>query len=290
MNCDYCFLSRKARTEECIPTDDLRRALRTIGSHIRKTENIEFMGGEPTLDMDRLEYAVSFLDEVPISISTNGYYISTRLRAILHQHENIHISVSIDGPRWVNQYRRTWKGTGTHERVEGNILALIDEFGNQRISAHMTVTPATVAYITESVKYLDTLGLRHIGVGIVEGRERAFTMTRARMDRYIREMKHVADLCHVGVISARITELDEPPPPQKHYVKATNDTPLMEIAGGIIPGNAVSYEPDTDIQRARLMLYSYRQTLKETGDREKRDEYTDITDNRGAEGLPSGEC
>ncbi|MEV4459851.1 radical SAM protein [Microbispora sp. NPDC049633] len=133
INCDYCYWFRDSSVYERPPllTEEAERALlRRLAEHITEYKlrrfSILFHGGEPLLFGKRrstalfealreLEYDTGI--QLKLSMTTNGLLLDDEWARILCENE-IHVTISIDGPPQVHDLRRRdFRGFGTHAAV-----------------------------------------------------------------------------------------------------------------------------------------------------------------------------
>lgn len=118
------FLFEQLRTKEC---------------------SVGFFGGEPLLNMKLLKHLIPYAlkkgeDEgktVHFTITTNGTLLSDELIRFLNEN-NIHIVLSIDGPREIQDYNRPFKnGTGSYDIIYLTLKSLLTS-RKGRITARST--------------------------------------------------------------------------------------------------------------------------------------------------------
>lgn len=101
MNCSFCHIKQEMKDKST--NDDLAKI---VENFIRQNEHIGFehfsiSGGEPFLHIqkmqDILDVILSYDNNVPISIMSNGTYISSHIVNALNEFENIRVVVSLSG-------------------------------------------------------------------------------------------------------------------------------------------------------------------------------------------------
>ncbi len=140
IDCKYCYWFRDSTVytlPKVLTVESENLLLQRLIEHIKtydlKEFNILFHGGEPLLfGKSRFEGLLKKIEQITIqtnckfslSITTNGIGIDKVWVRIFKQY-NILVSISIDGPHFVNDLNRVdFKGRGTHQKVEKSILLL----------------------------------------------------------------------------------------------------------------------------------------------------------------------
>lgn len=200
MDCTYCYEKDKTST---YTWDEIKNILDGIlnNSSDRKC-SIEFLGGEPIIGFSHIKKTVEYMeaaDDFEVDhymITTNGTILNEEILQWLRDNPKVYISISIDGGRVANMLR-IYKTTGktTLEDVVKNSKILLDEFGPQRIFAHMVTHPWNVYLVSKSVKYIYDVGFRDITVGVIES---TGDITQEYADRLIQEMHKVSNIIKDG--------------------------------------------------------------------------------------------
>lgn len=129
---------------------------------------IQFHGGEPLLDYDKLVYIVNTLlsgkkteQQIMFGVTTNAAFLDHEKIDYLSKYMNFGFSISLDGNKKVNDMMRISNSDeGTYESIiEQTKLAL--EM-NHKIRIRLTFTPETVPFLFESVKHCVEIGARII--------------------------------------------------------------------------------------------------------------------------------
>src|SRR5258708_33244176 len=108
---------------------------------------IEFQGGEPMLNFDRIIHIVSRAEEINLSekrdlqfvIATNLAVVTDEILAFCKEH-SILISTSLDGPKDLHNKNRPRPGHDSYERAIAGIEKARQVLGHDRVSALMTTT------------------------------------------------------------------------------------------------------------------------------------------------------
>lgn len=138
------------------------------------TAGICFFGGEPLLEKDLLQKAVTRCQQhaketgIPFQckMTTNGTLLD---KAFIQYAKSIgmHIGLSFDGTGQ-DRCRRYRDGSGTFSDLERNAKLLLEQLPNSY--AMMTIAPEAVDTYTDSVKYLYQLGFRNMNATLAYGK------------------------------------------------------------------------------------------------------------------------
>jgi molybdenum cofactor biosynthesis enzyme MoaA len=190
LRCKYCYETDRATT---YTTDEI---LKTCDDILKSRElfSVEFIGGEPLLSFNHIKTAYEYIKSKTnlvssFCISTNLTLLSDEIIEFLKKNEDVRVSVSVDGNKYMNQLRVTKDGLGTHDIVMENIRILLREIGDYRTAVHMVSHPYNVGYICDGIKYLYDNGVRRIAVGIIES---TVEIGEEFATRYISEMNKLS--------------------------------------------------------------------------------------------------
>jgi uncharacterized protein len=158
LRCRYCYAcGGERRISMSRP-----KALRAIDVMAKcfKSFKIQFTGGEPLLNLDLIEEAVDYLDElglqVPCQVQTNATLITPDVAGRL-QSLKIGIGVSLDGPPPVNDALRPFPdGKGSSGFAMRGIAALRDE--GIRVGATCVLSRANAGALAGLVDVLSYFG------------------------------------------------------------------------------------------------------------------------------------
>ncbi len=164
LSCRYCYVKQEGHfmsPEVCRSAVELAAG---AGGHC----GIVFFGGEPLLCKERIFETVAYAKALQeqgrgryhYKITTNGMLLDDEFLRYSLEHE-IFIALSHDGIRPAHDANRVRRdGKGTFEALEENAKKLLRY--RPYAPAMMTVSPNTVCYYTESIKYLYGLGFRYL--------------------------------------------------------------------------------------------------------------------------------
>jgi uncharacterized protein len=132
LKCTYCYEHETVFTRKSIDMSRpiASRALEKFYETFHSIHQLMFIGGEPSLSEDLIEFAVQRAIELSrknggpdpeICMITNGTHMTERLFEIIRTYD-IQLTFSIDGPANVHDANRTRKdGSGTYDEVNKNI-------------------------------------------------------------------------------------------------------------------------------------------------------------------------
>ncbi|MBD3359621.1 MAG: radical SAM protein [Candidatus Buchananbacteria bacterium] len=204
LNCKYCFGNygkNKGKMSPILAKKILISMLKKVRKNNRnKKVQILFSGGEPTLNMELIVSIVDFLKSKQISsdfsISTNGIMPEHKLEYLIKN--NFFIRLSCDGiPRIQNLQRPTVAGGPSADILEKNIRKIVK--ANSRHLVKVVITPQSLNYMCDAVKYLSNLGIRNIRLDHIRNHGRSLSNYRKMVNQnmfienFISIMKHVDD-------------------------------------------------------------------------------------------------
>lgn len=129
------------------------------------TENyfLNFYGGEPLLAFNLIKRIFTFLPEKnkihkkagQYSITTNGSLLTEEIIQFLDEH-NFSVEISFDG--LAQEFQRN---KGSTHKIAAKIKKLL-EYPNIELEVNSVFTPNTIAYLTDSIKYVLDLGVPNV--------------------------------------------------------------------------------------------------------------------------------
>lgn len=176
MACAYCFEGRKNRL--VMSADMAGRAVdwlldETVSGHGGHVD-VTFFGGEPLLEADTIRETVAYAreraaacgKEISFSVTTNGTLFTEELASFCRE-EGFGMVLSCDGVREAHDtMRRTASGEGSFPLVERNFPKVLSLDRGKEV--RMTISPRTVPWLAEGVRYLKEQGFESIAVFHVE--------------------------------------------------------------------------------------------------------------------------
>lgn len=160
LKCIYCFEKNKSHYEF-----DVAKAVEIIGKLLSvKTEfgtKIKIHGGEPFLVFDKIKllcdtiWQNNYPEYYQFHITTNGTLIHGEIQDwLLKNKERVILKLSIDGDKKSNDINRP----KSFELIDFHFL--ITTWPS--LVASMTITPQTLPYFYENIRFLNTTGFKNI--------------------------------------------------------------------------------------------------------------------------------
>lgn len=166
LSCSYCQVSRASEHAEGYDLRDehLDQIEKFWSEYAGDTIKIEFQGGEPTLRSDLvreiMNRATKHFESVEFAICTNLMNLTPAVIELFDD-PRMHISTSIDGPITMMAANRT--GTSLRaERFFENLRAVIDTYGQKKVSALPTIPESAYDSIEAIIDFYRELGFRSI--------------------------------------------------------------------------------------------------------------------------------
>lgn len=166
LHCTYCYNDRGriANPGMMMAPEVAEAAFRRFFTEPGRQYAVAFYGGEPLLNFRTVREAVEAgrrLEaergvRISFSITTNGTVLNREILAFLDQHLSS-VTVSLDGPKAVNDQYRRHAGKGSYDRIVGNIGRLRAHC-KARLTIKGTLTGTAVPFYTESLRHLQGLG------------------------------------------------------------------------------------------------------------------------------------
>ena len=182
LKCKYCYANqgKYLKCDGDMSVQTLRNAIDIFFDRYDVIQNIMFFGGEPTLNMPAIKFACSYIKEKVeqgviknfpnLGMVTNGTNVTDELIDIINEYK-MKITVSIDGPKDVNDYQRVYlDGKGTFDDIEKNIFKLKEKCGQPfAIEATYSKVHQQLGYsVVDIVKMLkDEFGVEKVHVAPV---------------------------------------------------------------------------------------------------------------------------
>ena len=158
--CQYCQVSRQ--TEDRVAFDMsaevAERAVDLVFQSPSSAIKIEFQGGEPLLNFDRIKSVVSVAEErnrsekrnLQFVIASNLSAISDEILDFCDAHE-IYLSTSLDGPEDLHNKNRPRPGKNGYALTVAGIDRIKMRLGVDRVSALMTTTQASLDRVRDII-------------------------------------------------------------------------------------------------------------------------------------------
>jgi uncharacterized protein len=159
-SCPYCQVSRQSDDRLAFDMSE-QAAIKAVDMAFRSPSSsikIEFQGGEPLLNFDRIRHIVTLAEERNSQALKNlQFVIATNLAVVTDEHlqfcreHSILISTSLDGPADLHNKNRPRPGRDSHQRAVEGIQRARAALGHDRVSALMTTTLASLPRVREII-------------------------------------------------------------------------------------------------------------------------------------------
>jgi uncharacterized protein len=159
-SCRYCQVSRqsgnKAAFDMSLETAD--QAVDFMFKSPSSTIKVEFQGGEPLLSFEVLKGIVARVEarnatekrKVEFVVATNLALLEEEHLVFFKEHDVL-VSTSLDGPQELHNLNRPRAGSDSHQRTIAGIRRAREALGEDRVSALMTTTEASLGRPKEIV-------------------------------------------------------------------------------------------------------------------------------------------
>lgn len=141
LRCEYCVYSgnytNRSHTNARMSFETARKAIDFLIEHSRGIEdtNISFYGGEPILEFELMKKCILYALQasegktVTFNLTTNGTLFTKDIIEFFRQY-NVHITISLDGPREVHNKNRRFAagGGGTFDKIMQNLMYISDNY------------------------------------------------------------------------------------------------------------------------------------------------------------------
>ena len=159
-SCPYCQVSRQSddRLAFDMSTETADQALALVFKSSSAAIKIEFQGGEPLLNFTLIQYIVQRAEEInehqqrdlQFVIATNLAVVTDEILGYCKDHM-ILISTSLDGPEDIHNKNRPRPGRNSHQLAISGIQRARKILGDDRVSALMTTTAASLPRVRDII-------------------------------------------------------------------------------------------------------------------------------------------
>jgi len=159
-SCHYCQVSRVSADKALYDMSEQTaiRALDLAFTSPASEIKIEFQGGEPLLNFERIvqiiedaeKKAVTTGKNIEFVVTTNLALITLEMLEYFHKH-GVLISTSLDGPAFVHNANRPRPGNNSYQLTTDNIRWAKEVLGFDRIGALMTATKLSLSHPREII-------------------------------------------------------------------------------------------------------------------------------------------
>jgi uncharacterized protein len=170
-SCPYCQVSRVSEDKQAydMSAETAERAVKLVFRSPSQDIKIEFQGGEPLLNFDRIRQVVELAERINVTrqrrlqfvIATTLAQLKPEMLEYCRQHQ-IFISTSLDGPAWLHNANRPRPGKDSHQLTLAGIEAAREKLGRDRVAALMTTTLRSLEHVEEIVDQYIALGFEAI--------------------------------------------------------------------------------------------------------------------------------
>ena len=245
LRCRYCFVHGGDESTQ-MTEEEAARQIESAVSYCRekgrRTLTVSFFGGEPTLCVDLLRFAVSHARkaaaaapglQLGFSVTTNGVIPESTLQFLIE--ENFSVSVSMDGlPAAQNTLRPLAGGQGSAEQVEATLRRLIAAGVHPRL--RVTITDVNVGDMAAIVEHVAAMGCRHVQFEVVteSGRAVEAAVRRPPVDQFVQHLR--AAIARAGRLGVTVhnSAFFRLFTPSRHYCDGMGDARRIINADGSI--------------------------------------------------------
>ncbi len=177
--CKYCCARSHPLRQESMGWHTAKRAIDLIIDCVSPCGVVEFVGGEPFLEMDLIERTVKYAKreaeragkQLSFTAQTNGTLLTSDLMQRIED-LGIWLSLSLDGDPVSNDTTRVFPGNvGSHQTIERG-MALMRE-RNRDFGAICVVSKANYRRFDETLEHFTNIGLDHIKLNHIDRHGRA---------------------------------------------------------------------------------------------------------------------
>ena len=181
LTCAYCFAAKGTykTAKKLMPTSVARHALDFLAANsgAKQQLEIDFFGGEPTLNFQTVKDTVAYSREVAertgkrfnFTITTNATLLDHNLIAYINEHMD-NVVLSLDGrPEIHDRLRRSNTGEATYQTILPDALRLVAARGSRSYFIRGTFTAYNPDFV-QDVLHLADAGFTEISLEPVVGR------------------------------------------------------------------------------------------------------------------------
>ncbi|MDR1640944.1 MAG: thioether cross-link-forming SCIFF peptide maturase [Clostridiales bacterium] len=175
LRCEYCFASKgEYKGERQLMTKGVaRRAVDFLieSSGHRRNLEIDFFGGEPTMNFDVVKDCVEYGrmreaqsgKRIRFTITTNGLLLDREMMEYINENMQ-NVVLSLDGRKSVNDaMRKTVSGSGSYGLIASRLKEMADMRGQKSYYVRGTYTRRNLDF-SEDVLHMADLGFKQISV------------------------------------------------------------------------------------------------------------------------------
>ena len=206
MTCAYCFASKGSykSAKKLMPAEVARKAVDFLAANSGGKRNIEidFFGGEPTLNFQVVKDTVGYGRQVAkamgkefhFTITTNGALLNGEIAEYINKHMD-NVVLSLDGrPEVHNRIRRSADGEDTYHTILPEMLRLIQARGPKNYYVRGTFTSHNTDFDQDALHLADA-GFLEISVEPVVGRGMDLHLRRSHLPAILDAYERLACRC-----------------------------------------------------------------------------------------------
>lgn len=186
LNCIYCYEHNKGLT--CIDLDVAKKIIENeMTADDEFDREIEFFGGEPFLEFDKIVELHKFLSsrEWPkkwlTMITTNGTLVHGKIKDwVFHHQETVKVALSADGTPEMHNINRS----KSYNQID------FEFFAKTNSVVKMTVSAKTLPFLSDGIIYLHKLGFKVVRANLAFGIDWS---NNDNLSVYAEELRKLAD-------------------------------------------------------------------------------------------------
>jgi uncharacterized protein len=163
-DCSYCY---QRKEKKYIDSTTLEKAIDFFLPFFLEECYINFYGGEPLLAYEQILHAVNYIQEktkmqkkkLRYAITTNGSLITDEILKFLNRH-NFSLLLSFDGIAQ-DKFRKR----GSFKKIV-SVIKKIQKNPNIRLETNSVFTPASVGYLSKSIRSIVELGVPNLDTSV----------------------------------------------------------------------------------------------------------------------------
>ena len=169
--CHYCQVSRRNIDDEKFDMSEeaASAALDRVFESRAKDITVEFQGGEPLLNFERVRYVVEEAHQrnqeqqkkINFVIASTLHFLTDEILAFCRDYE-IQLSTSLDGPEWLHNANRPNPCADSYSQTLRSIERARNVLGEDGVDALTTITKKSLSHPKEIVDEYIKLGFRSI--------------------------------------------------------------------------------------------------------------------------------
>jgi len=214
-SCPYCQVSRQSADKSAfdMSEDSAERAVEFLFQSPAPAIKVEFQGGEPLLNFERIRQIVERVEErnaveqrqIQFVITSNLVYLTDEVLEFARRHD-IFFSTSLDGPEDLHNRNRPRPGGNSYQLAVEGIRRIQDALGPDRVAALMTTTEASLSRAKEIIDEYVRLGFNSLflrplspyGFAVKTGMSRRY-LTEQWLQFYREGLAHILEFNRQGI-------------------------------------------------------------------------------------------